>query len=335
MKKSSIVLPHVLVLVLALGSCGSSPDAAENPGAGVGRESARVQGLPPLPELMDRVREAKGLLIAAHRGGPAPGYPENAVETMQYGLEQGIRVFEVDVAESQDGVLYLMHDRSLRRTGGYDGGVADTNWSVVAGLDLRDGDGEPTGFSPPRLVDALRWALKSGAILELDRKETTSFRNIIGEVRAEGAQNHVLMISYNDDEAIQIASIAPELMMTAGVKDEAHQRRLAEAGVDLTRVVAWLGTREPNMSAMAELGAAGIESAFGTLGRPGRRLDDTYAADGDASEYQALVEGGLTLLATDMPYFVARQLSADDIALKAMAQVPEGVPEDAPEKPAE
>lgn len=320
MKKSSIVLSPVLGLILGLASCGTSPDTAVAPSGVDGPESAEAPALPPLPELMDRIREAKGLLIAAHRGGPAPGYPENAIETMQHGLEQDIRVFEVDVAESQDGVLYLMHDRSLRRTGGHDGGVADTDWSVVSALDLRDGDGNPTGFSPPRLVDALRWAKRSGAILELDRKETTSFRNIIGEVRAEGAENHVLMISYNDDEAAEIARLAPKFMMTAGVKDRAHSERLAAAGVDLTRVVAWLGTREPNMGAMAELGAAGIESAFGTLGRPGRRLDDTYAADGDASEYAALALGGLTLLATDLPYFVASQLSADDIALKIMAQ---------------
>lgn len=271
-----------------------------------------------LPALFDQVREAGGLLIAAHRGGPAPGYPENAIETMEYGLGRGIRVFEVDVAESQDGRLYLMHDRSLRRTGGHDGGVADTDWSVVRTLDLRDPNGEPTGFSPPLLTDALRFAKQSGAILELDRKQTTSFRNIIEEVRAEGAENHVVMISYSDDEAIEIARLAPDLMMTAGVRSAEQRERLAAAGVDMTRVIAWLGTRAPDPEAMRALAATGIESAFGTLGRPGRRLDDVYAADGDASEYQELVDAGLTLLATDLPYFVADRLEADDAAVELM-----------------
>jgi glycerophosphoryl diester phosphodiesterase len=301
---------------MALSACGTAPELNGSPQ----EENTHDESLLPLPELMDRVREAKGLLIAAHRGGPAPGYPENAIETLQYGLDQGIRVFEIDVAESQDGVLYLMHDRSLRRTAGYDGGVADTDWSVVGALDLRDNDAKPTGFHPPRLAETLRWAKKSGAILELDRKSTTSFRNIIREVRSEGAENHVLMISYSDDETKEIARLAPNLMMTAAVKDEAHMSELAKSGVDLTRVVAWLGTREPNMGAMANLGAARIESAFGTLGRPGKRLDDIYAADGDAAEYQALVDGGLTLLATDRPYFVARELDADDVALRIMAE---------------
>lgn len=315
MKISSSVL---LAGILSLGACGGSavPEAEPPPPA-----PRAVTGLklPALPAFMDCVREAGGLLIAAHRGGPAPGYPENALETMQHGLSQGIVVFEVDVAESQDGVLYLMHDRSLRRTGGYDGGVADTDWDVVAGLDLRDNKGDRTGFAPPRLSAALAWAKQAGAILELDRKETTSFRNIIKAVRAAGAENHVLLISYSDDQAQQIARLAPDLMLTASVNSPDHQQRLAAAGVNFEHVVAWLGTANPNPRAFAALGRRGIETAFGTLGRAGERLDDAYTADGDASEYQDLVDGGLTLLATDAPYFVARALDADDWAVSACA----------------
>lgn len=307
------------IAALALAACGSAREARDS--HRTERASGATTGsavLPPLPEVMDRIREAGGVLIAAHRGGPAPGYPENAVETMQYGFEQGIRVFEVDVAESQDGVLYLMHDRSLRRTGGHDGGVADTDWAVVRALDLLDSSGQATGFHPPSLEETLGWARRNGAILELDRKETTSFRNIISAVRSAGAENHVLMISYNDQEAIEVARLGPELMMTAGVDSLEHQERLAAEGVNFTHVVAWMGTRSPDVRAFAELGERGIESAFGTLGRPGKRLDDEYAADGDASEYQALVDGGLTLLATDKPYFVARELRSDDLALEVL-----------------
>ena len=80
-----------------------------------------------------------------------------------------------------------------------------------------------------------------------------------------------------------------------------------------------MGTRDPDVRAFADLGRRCIESGFGTLGRPGRRLDDDYASAGDASEYQALVDGGLTLLATDLPYFVARELKADDVAIEVLA----------------
>ncbi|MEM1453023.1 MAG: glycerophosphodiester phosphodiesterase family protein [Planctomycetota bacterium] len=308
------LLPLFLALTLAACQDATDPGTA----SAATRDAAKVTALPPLPELMDDVREAGGLLIAAHRGGPTDGFPENAIETLQHGLDQGLRVFEVDVAESQDGVLYLMHDRSLRRTGGHDGDVADTDWAIVEALDLRDPNGDPTGFHPATLAATLAWATEHGAILELDRKSTTSFRNIVDAVRAAGAENHVLVITYSEDEAIEVAKIAPELMMTAGVRNAEQRARLEEGGVDMTRVVSWLGTRSPDADAIAYVVGEEIEAAFGTLGRPGKRLDDVYAADRDASEYQELVDLGVTLLATDRPYFVARELTSDDVAIELM-----------------
>lgn len=303
---AAIMKPIRIASLLALCACGAPSEEIAAP--------ARAS----LAEVMDRARETGALFVAAHRGGPTAGFPENALETLEHGFAAGVPVFEVDVAESPDGVLYLMHDRSLRRTGGHEGEVADTAWEVVSGLDLLDPMGARTGFRPPRLTAALHWAVATGALVELDRKPTTSFARIIAEVREAGAEQQVLIITYSDEEAAEVASLAPDLMMTAGVRDDAQRARLEEAGVDMTRVVAWMGTREPDAARIAELGTAGIEAAFGTLGRPGRRLDDAYTEDGDASEYQDLVDAGLTLLATDRPYFVIEQLTADDLAFELL-----------------
>ncbi|WP_084421971.1 glycerophosphodiester phosphodiesterase family protein [Henriciella litoralis] len=255
-----------------------------------------------LPAVFDCVRESGGLLIATHRGGPAPGYPENAIETLQHAYDEGFRVMEIDVAESRDGSLFLMHDRSLGRTTTGGGAVADTDWSEISRLKLVDDDGKVTSFAPPRLSETLDWAVRTGAILELDRKPTTSYRNIIDAVREAGAEQNVLIITYNDDEALQVARLAPDLMMTAGIGSREHEAELLAGGVDETRLVAWTGTNRPNPGKWRGLGRSGIESAFGTLGRKGERLDDVYWQDGDPSEFVDLIDGGLTMLATDVPY---------------------------------
>ena len=276
-------------------------------------------GIDAIPDFFDCVRENQGLVIASHRAGPAPGYPENALETLQYATSQGIYVHEIDVAESRDGVLFLMHDRTLGRTTTGNGYVADTDWQDIRTLNLIDNDGEVTAFTPPKLSDVLLWAKQSGVIVELDKKPTTSFRNIISHVRAAGAEDHVILITYNDAQAIEIADLAPSLMMTASVNSRDHQSDLEAAGVNFENVIAWMGTRNPNPRAFAAVGNRGIEAAFGTLGRPGERLDDLYWEDGDGSEYQDLVDGGLTLLATDAPYRVAVALDADERALESCA----------------
>jgi len=267
--------------------------------------------LAPLPELFDCLRETGGVVVAAHRGGPAPGYPENVLETMQYGFERGIRVFEIDIHESRDGVLFLHHDSRFGRVIEGQGAVADTDWADIAGRRLRDNDGKLTDFNPSKLTDVLLWAKETGAILELDRKQTTGFRNIAEAVRAAGAEANVILISYTDEEAAEIARYAPGMMLTASARGSRDIERLEGLGVDRTLLIAWTGTREPDPPAFERLNAEGVEPAFGTLGRAGERLDDLYWADGDGSEYQRLVDDGVVLIATDEPYRVSEWLSAD------------------------
>lgn len=326
------LLPAALIATsLVLAACqdtenefappASAGDASEAPSTAPETVAVEVGfSLGPLPAFFDCVRETGGLLIASHRAGPAPGYPENALATLQYATSQGMLIHEIDVAESRDGVLFLMHDRTLGRTTTGDGAVADTDWETIQTLNLKDDAGEITSFTPPKLTDVLLWAKSSGAIVELDRKPTTSFRNIISQVRATGAEDNVVLITYNDQQAIEVANLAPDLMMTAGVDSRTHQEELEAAGVNFENVVAWMGISNPNPRAFEAIGNRGVETAFGTLGRPGERLDDQYIADGDLSEFQDLVEGGLTMLATDEPYRVAAFLTADDDVISTCGQ---------------
>lgn len=281
-------------------------------------EDARDTSAPlALPDFFDCVREAGGVILAAHRGGPAPGYPENAIETLQYGWDQGVQVFEVDVAESRDGVLFLMHDRTLGRTTTGDGAVADTDWEAIARTRLIDNAGTLTDFHPPRLTDALLWAVETGAVLELDRKPTTSFRNIVSAVHAAGAEGNVLLITYNETDVAQVAEYAPDMMLTASARSTGDVAELDGMGIDPRNLVAWTGTSNPDTGAFDSLQSVGIEPAFGTLGRPGDRRDDQWIADGDVSEFEALIEGGLVMLATDIPYDLLPLLEADDTAAQA------------------
>lgn len=306
--------PLFAALIL-LSGCGPSSDA---PPSGAAEDTPiAMETRLPLPDYFDCLRENGGLVIAAHRGGPVNGYPENAIETMQYNFDRGVRVFEVDVAETRDGVLTLMHDDRLNRTTTGRGYVSDISWEDLSGLALVDNSGRRTRYAPPKLTDALIWARKTGAILELDRKKTTSFRNIAEAVYAAGAAENVIMISYNDDEAAEIAAIDPGFMLTASARGGRDIAALEARGVDARRLIAWTGTDRPDAAAWDRNARNGVESAFGTLGRSGDRLDDIYLADGDGSEYQDLADDGLVMLATDRPLEAAEAMTSDDTAIAA------------------
>lgn len=321
-------MKRLLVAVMAVyGLAGCTEPQTAGPDAGAaevaGPEApdlfARSVALTPLPELFDCLREKGGVIVSAHRGGPVPGYPENALETLQNGLASGVKAFEIDIAESRDGVLFLHHDDRFGRTVRGDGYVSDTDWADVAKLRLKDDDGEVTGFHPPKLSDVLLWARQNGAILKLDKKETTAFRNIVAAVRAAEAEHNVILITYSDEDAGAVAKLAPELMMMASARGGRDIGKLEALGVDRSRVVAWTGTREPDPPAFERLLKEGVEPAFGTLGRAGERLDDQYWEDGDGSEYQRLVDDGVVMIDTDEPQRVADYLMADEEGWEACA----------------
>ncbi|MHA2251631.1 MAG: glycerophosphodiester phosphodiesterase family protein [Candidatus Kariarchaeaceae archaeon] len=66
------------------------------------------------PNVLDGDLPEKPLVIA-HRGG---GFyaPENTIEAMQLSVDEGLTCVEIDVQVSYDGVIFLLHDDTLKRT---------------------------------------------------------------------------------------------------------------------------------------------------------------------------------------------------------------------------
>lgn len=319
--RNLLIFSTFMLAAASLAGCDQVPTRTTKApiDAGTGDTAAALPAVntADLPAFFDCVRDSGGVLIASHRAGPARGFPENALQTLQYGYDKGVRVFEVDMATSRDGVLFLMHDRSLGRTTSIGGPVADTDWEEISRARLIDNDGRRTSFNPPKLTDALLWAKKNGAVLELDKKETTGWRSVITNVRAAGAENNVLLITYNDQDAGLVQELAPDMMLTAGARGGRDMAKLAALGVNPKMVVAWTGTRAPDSAAWKRLAREGVEAAFGTLGRRAERLDTKYWADGNPSEYLDMIKGGLTMIATDEPYRLADAIVEDDRALNA------------------
>ena len=75
------------------------------------------------------------VMVIAHRG--ASGYaPENTLSSMKKAIELGAEMSELDVQETADGKLIILHDRSLKRTAGVDKNIWETNYSEIKRLDV-------------------------------------------------------------------------------------------------------------------------------------------------------------------------------------------------------
>jgi glycerophosphoryl diester phosphodiesterase len=311
----------VLIALFVAGACGEPQDptaaASTDPVAsssGPAEPSYAPKASAPaatslaLPHRLDCLRREKGVLLIGHRGGPTRDYPENAIETFDRTRKAGTPAMEIDIAQTSDGVLVLMHDDDLERTTTGQGLVSDHSWDEISKLKLETYS-KTTEFAPPTLASALDWAVKNNALVELDKKRSASFDPVIAAVRAAKAENNVFIITYDDEQAVEVHRKAPDLVITASVDSPAHLDELLGKGVVAERLVAWTGTDTPNPDLWKALAARGIESAFGTLGPRSTSLDGKYWKDGDGAEYDLFASGGLSILVTDLTDKVSRQLA--------------------------
>ena len=310
----------IFAVLLLASACSGPKDPTAAASTGPVESSASTlkpvitsAGAPPAAPLADRLdclRREHGVLLIGHRGGPTRDYPENAIETLERTLKAGTRGMEIDIAQTRDGVLVLMHDDELDRTTTGEGLVSDRTWAEVSQLKLETYS-KTTDFHPPRLEDALAWAVNNNALLELDKKKSAPFDPIIAAVRAAKAENNIFIITYTDEQAVEVHSKAPDLVITATVRNPAHLDELISKGVKSERLVAWTGTEDPNLELWQALAARDVEPAFGTLGPRSSSLDGKYWEDDDGSEYIALAVGGLPILVTDLTDKVSRELKSE------------------------
>jgi glycerophosphoryl diester phosphodiesterase len=315
-------LTVIAATALALAACGqpndptatASTDASGPPISGPAESSSETgaasAALGPLNTRFDCLRESGGVLVVAHRGGPTRDFPENAIETFQRTWKAGTHAMEIDIAETRDGKLVLMHDDDLDRTTNGTGLVVDHTLAEIQALKLRTGT-KQTDFYPPTLQAALEWAVQNHAFLELDKKRSASYAPIIAAVRAAKAENNVLLITYTDDQAIEAQKAAPDLIINATLNSVDQLDKLVAAGLKPERLIAWTGNVEPRPNLWKALAARGVASIFGTNGSRAEGLDYKYWDDGDGAEFNALAANGLPILVTGFSDKTSRQLSQE------------------------
>lgn len=239
-------------------------------------------------------------LVSAHRGGPAPGYPENAIETFERTARMGPVLLEVDVRQSADGTLLLMHDQTLDRTTTGSGPVGDSAWAEIAKLRLRDNDGRATLFRVPTLTAALDWATawdRSRIILQLDVKRGVDAARVAEAVAAAEAESVTSLIAYNLADALAALEANPAATVSITVDRAGDIDSFRREGLAIDQIFAWTGVGNPDPSLWQALDDVGVPAAFGTMWD----LDNAIAESGRNGRYRRFAGQGVDILATDRP----------------------------------
>ena len=146
-------------------------------------------------------------LVIAHRG--ASGHaPENTMASINKALEMGADVIEIDVHQSRDKQVVVMHDSKLDRTTNMAGLIKDYNWD-----DIKDADagswfsGEFTGERIPTLEDVIS-QIKGKAHLLIEIKKGGDYypgleQNVLDIIKDNHSESWCMIQSFSD-AAVQI-----------------------------------------------------------------------------------------------------------------------------------
>lgn len=107
------------------------------------------------------------ILVAAHRA-PHVVHPENSIPAMKEAIVMGVDIIESDVRETKDGVLVMIHDKTVDRTTNGKGQVSEMTFAELQKLNLVH-NGQVTQEKIPTFKEVL--ALVKGKImLDIDYK---------------------------------------------------------------------------------------------------------------------------------------------------------------------
>ncbi|MEO1022096.1 MAG: glycerophosphodiester phosphodiesterase family protein [Bacteroidota bacterium] len=258
-----------------------------------------------VPESLTRFPEwsdAGYALISAHRGGPYPGYPENAIETFQNIIDHTPAFIECDVMMTRDSVLVLMHDYTLDRTTTGTGRVSETTYQSLQSLYLVDNEGNETTFKIPTLDEALAWG-KGKALFTLDIKRGVPFDMVLDAINRYDASRYAAVITYRMEDAQYVHRQNADVMISVSAGSFGAWEQLKKSGIPYNRMLGFMGTREPEPAIFDTLKAHGIWTILGTLGN----LDRSTEARGDEL-YLEFYRNGADILATDRPLEVHKVL---------------------------
>jgi glycerophosphoryl diester phosphodiesterase len=151
--------------------------------------------------LTDCIRNAScsKVLSVGHRGTIIWG-PENTIPAFQTALAMGADAVEMDVQETADGVLILMHDATLDRTTNCSGEVAKKTWAeimackVIPLLPGIESAPIPTFYDALKTLKALGDG-KTGTVIEVDVKTPLSAAKVAGEISKAGMKDQVMVLT--------------------------------------------------------------------------------------------------------------------------------------------
>ncbi|MEW4526281.1 glycerophosphodiester phosphodiesterase [Maioricimonas sp. JC845] len=233
--------------------------------------------------------------ITAHRGG-ATHAPENTLAAIRRAIDDGADWVEIDVQESKDGVVVVVHDSDLKKLGGGNARIWESTAEELRSVDIGRWFGpEFAGQTVPTLAEVLETCRdRIGVNIELKYygHDVDLERKVIALVEQYDMADQVVIMSLKMDGIRKIRQLRPD--WTVGLLTAVAAGDLTRAQADFLAVSTGLAT-----------------PAFITTAH--RRGKQVYVwTVNDAMTMSTLISRGVDNIITDDPALARRVLEFRD-----------------------
>jgi glycerophosphoryl diester phosphodiesterase len=163
--------------------------------------------------LINSVRIDENVIVIAHRGA-AGSAPENTLASVQQAIVEHAEVVEIDVQETSDGEVVVIHDSDLMKIAGENLKIWDATLPQLASIDI--GSHFDVRFKDER-VPTLRQVLevcRDQAVVDIELKyyghDEDLERRVADIVEACQMEQQVILMSLKYDAVKQMKSLRPD-----------------------------------------------------------------------------------------------------------------------------
>lgn len=153
-------------------------------------------------------------VLFSHRVALEPDWVENSISSLKRAAALGFKMHEIDVMESKDGVLYVLHDRTLDRTTTGTGVIKELESTFLDKVRLK-GTEEPL----PKLDDFLALAKAEGLYFMLDVK-TAALDKVIDMVKEYGLLEQIIVLTFSKERAEEALALGEIFLLSVLIEDE-------------------------------------------------------------------------------------------------------------------
>ncbi|MCL2709546.1 MAG: hypothetical protein FWE95_01590 [Planctomycetaceae bacterium] len=169
----------------------------------------------------------------AHRGASVVA-PENTLAAYRAAIEAGADGAECDVYRSSDGVIFLSHDRSPKRTmGGSEGDLTQMTFAQIQQFDAGSWKGEQfKGEKVPSLDEYLKLLKGTTCHPVIEIKQEGIAADVLAVVRRNDMVAESTIISFSADTVREIRRLEPKICVAWLYSEDLRDKGTAEENAD-------------------------------------------------------------------------------------------------------